>query len=213
MKGDSIVIEQHHHDAAKLIVSKLLSVIKSSSHYTISVAGESGSGKSETAEAIAMKLQEYDINAVILQQDDYYFLPPKSNDMKRRKDANWFGKKEVNIELLSEHLANFQQGAQSISKPMVVYHEDKIEQEEMSMEGTKVLIAEGTYTTRLSNVDCHIFIDRNYDKTREHREKRLRAKSELDGFTEQILKNEHLEISQQKKMADIIIDSDYKIVG
>ena len=213
MKGDSIVIEQHHHDAAKLIVSKLLSVIKSSSHYTISVAGESGSGKSETAEAIAMKLQEYDINAVILQQDDYYFLPPKSNDMKRRKDSNWFGKKEVNIELLSEHLANFQQGAQSISKPMVVYHEDKIEQEEMSMEGTKVLIAEGTYTTRLSNVDCHIFIDRNYDKTREHREKRLRAKSELDGFTEQILKNEHLEISQQKKMADIIIDSDYKIVG
>lgn len=57
MKGDVIVIEEHHIRAANLIVSKIFDKIKNkNTRYTITVAGESGSGKSETAKAIADEL-------------------------------------------------------------------------------------------------------------------------------------------------------------
>ena len=54
MRGDTIIIEAHHRKAAKAIVPIILPKIKGSpGKFTITVAGESGSGKSETATAIA----------------------------------------------------------------------------------------------------------------------------------------------------------------
>ncbi len=47
MRGDTIIVEEHHRRAAAEIVPALLPRIrKSGEKYTISVAGESGSGKS-----------------------------------------------------------------------------------------------------------------------------------------------------------------------
>ena len=45
MKGDVIVIEEHHRDAARKIVPEILKKIRSkATRYVITVAGESGSG-------------------------------------------------------------------------------------------------------------------------------------------------------------------------
>ena len=212
MQGDTIVIEPHHRRAAEAIAKILLPVIQGvDTPYTISVAGESGSGKSETATAIAEVLERSGIHCIILQQDDYFVYPPKSNDKARREDISWVGPKEVKLELMDENLAAFKQGKKELHKPLVIYGDDKVVDETMQTENARVAIAEGTYTTLLNNIDTHVFIARDYDDTRAHREKRKRDESELDPFIDKVLKIEHEVIGKNRARANIIINKDYSV--
>lgn len=212
MRGDTIIIEEHHRRAAAEIAPVLLSNIRASGgKYTVSVAGESGSGKSETAAAIAEVLSQEGIDSVIFQQDDYFVYPPRSNDSARRNDIAWVGPGEVRLDLLDDHLQAFRDGAASIDKPLVDYETDSIAAEDMPTAGARVAIAEGTYTSLLANIDTRIFIARNYEETRAHREKRKRDAAELDPFIDEVLKIEHAIISEHRVRADIVIGADYTV--
>ncbi len=210
MRGDTIIVEAHHRRAAAEIVSALLPKIDDAGgRYSISVAGESGSGKSETATAIAEALDAEGIASVILQQDDYFVYPPRSNDRARRKDITWVGPQEVRLDLLDAHLQAFHDDADSIEKPLVDYDTDSVGDERMAFAGARVAIAEGTYTSLLDNVDTRVFIARDYEETRAHREKRKRDAAELDPFIDDVLKIEHDIISSHRDRADIVINADY----
>jgi uridine kinase len=212
MKGDSIIIEEHHRKAAEGIAPILSPILRGSrERYTISVAGQSGAGKSETAQAIAEALERDGIKCVIFQQDDYFVHPPKTNDATRRADISWVGTQEVRLDLMDEHLKLFLDGATRIEKPLVDYAEDSIGSEEMEPGSAQVAIADGTYTTLLKNVNCHVFIDLDYHDSRGHREKRRRDDSELDAFIEQVLQIEHEIISANRKLADILVNKDYSV--
>lgn len=101
MQGDSIVIEPHHRKAAEGIVPIVLKTLASAEgRIGVTVAGESGSGKSETAAALAEALAAHGIESVIFQQDDYFVYPPKTNDRTRRADINWVGTQEVKLDLI-----------------------------------------------------------------------------------------------------------------
>ncbi|MDP6705053.1 MAG: hypothetical protein QF893_01820 [Alphaproteobacteria bacterium] len=214
MRGDTIIVEEHHRRAAAEIVPALLPRIREAGRkYTISVAGESGSGKSETATAIADGLAEEGIDSVIFQQDDYFVYPPKSNDRARRDDIGWVGPQEVRIELLDAHLKAFREGAGRIAKPLVIYETDSVTDEDMPTAEAPVAIAEGTYTSLLENIDTRIFIARNYEETRAHREKRKRDAAELDPFIDRVLRIEHAIISEHRGLADIVIDADYSVAA
>jgi uridine kinase len=212
MRGDTIIVEEHHRRAAAEIVPALLPSIRASGgKYTISVAGESGSGKSETATAIADALAQEGIDSVIFQQDDYFVYPPKSNDRARRDDITWVGLQEVRLDLLDEHLDAFRDGAVSIDKPLVVYETDSVTTEDIPTADACVAIAEGTYTSLLENVDTRVFIARDYEETRAHREKRKRDAAELDPFIDEVLKIEHAIISEHRARANIVINADYSV--
>lgn len=212
MQGDTIVIEDHHHRAAINVAAKLLPVIQASTgKYTLTVAGESGAGKSEVATAIARQLEAAGIPCLILQQDDYFVYPPKTNDRARREDIGWVGPQEVRLDLMSAHLKAFLDNEPAIEKPLVIYAEDRIDSETLDMEKARVAIAEGTYTSRLENVNTRVFIDRDYRDTRKHRERRNRDASELDEFIDRVLVIEHEIIAADKARADIIINRDYTI--
>jgi uridine kinase len=212
MKGDSVIIEAHHESAAAAVVPVILPVLEQAgTRFTISVAGQSGSGKTETATAIAMALEPHGIKSVIFHQDDYFVHPPKTNDATRRADIDWVGTGEVHLDLMDEHLAAFLDGATSIEKPLVDYELDAILSEELEAGNARVALADGTYTTLLENVHCRIFIDRDYTDTRAHREKRKRDESELDPFIDRVLEIEHEIISAQRTRADIIVNKDYSI--
>ncbi len=214
MRGDTIIVEAHHRKAAEAIVPLILPQIEASQgKYTISVAGESGSGKSETATAIAEVLAEQGVSSAIFQQDDYFVHPPKTNDQTRRKDIAWVGPQEVRIDLLDEHLQAFKDGAESVNKPLVIYETDSITDEDMAIGNARVAIAEGTYTTLLDRVNTRIFIDRDFAQTRAHREKRKRDESELDPFIDDVLVIEHDIISSHKSRADIVINTDYSVTS
>lgn len=213
MQGDSIVVEEHHRRAGRCVCEHVLPDVESADgRYVIAVAGESGSGKSETAQALADALARHDIRCGILQQDDYFVYPPRSNDRARREDINWVGPHEVRIDLLDKSLQEFLGGATSLVKPLVIYTQDEIVEETLELAELQVVIAEGTYTSLLENVDTRVFIDRTYLETRAHREKRARHGSELDPFIDQVLAIEHQIIASHKVNADLIITSDYTVI-
>lgn len=212
MRGDKIVIEAHHRQAGQQVVAMILPAIRATDgRYTITVAGESGSGKSETAAAIAEALDAHGIASLILQQDDYYVYPPITNDRTRREDTSWVGVKEVRLDVLDRNLREFLDGATALAKPLVLYEEDRIDEETLPVGDATVAIAEGTYTTLLEHVKTRVFINRTRLDTREHREKRSRYDKELDAFTEDILKIEHEIVSAHRANADIIITKDYDV--
>jgi uridine kinase len=210
MRGDVIIVEEHHRAAAEKIVAHLVDAVRAAGRvYTVTVAGESGSGKSEMGQALKEAFERSDLPAVVLGQDDYFVLPPKSNDRKRREDISWVGMGEVRLDLLNGHLGAAKRGAATIMKPEVIYDEDRAEDVAVPLAGIAVVIAEGTYTTSLSEADTHVFINRDYHRTLDARKRRNREK--FDPFIEEVLEIEHGIISRQKSLAEIVIDDDYSV--
>ncbi|MFW6288711.1 MAG: hypothetical protein ACOC2Q_02920 [Spirochaetota bacterium] len=210
MKGDIIIVEEHHRNAAIAILERIESPIRNADHaYTLTVAGESGSGKSETAKALAEACEERGFRPLVFQQDDYFVLPPKSNDRRRREDISWVGTGEVRIDLLDEHLRSARDRDGDLAKPLVDYEADEIGEETVDLSGIDVAIAEGTYTTLLENADCHIFIDRTRLDTLETRKKR--GREPIEPFLERVLEIEHEIIAPHRKAADIVINRDYEV--
>jgi uridine kinase len=210
MRGDVLIIQEWHRKAGRKAAELIIpQIAESASKFTITVAGESGSGKSEIAEVVTEVLAEQDVKSVILQQDDYFILPPKSNENKRRGDMDWVGANEVHLDLMDQNLKDFKSGRGQITKPLVIFEEDRITEEILNIEEFTVAIAEGTYTTSLNHVDCRIFIDQTYHETKKAR--LLRAREEQDDFLETVLKIEHKIISSHKRMADLIVTRDYDV--
>ena len=214
MKGDIIILEEHHKAAARKIVPEIIEKIKSkATRYTITVAGESGSGKSEMGKSIADELEKLGIKSVLIGQDDYFVLPPKSNDAKRREDPEWLGPHvEVKLDVLEQNLKDAIQEKSEFTKPLIDYNKNLIEKETINLDGIKVVIAEGTYTSLLKSVDTKVFIARNRLDTLEHRRKRNRGDEVGDPFIEQVLVTEHKIIAGHKQLADFVITKDYDVI-
>ena len=210
MRGDKLIIHEGHIRAGGQIAELLFpEIIKAESKFIVSIAGESGSGKSEIASVLAESLLEREIKSIILQQDDYFIYPPKTNAGMRRKDVKHVGVSEVRVGLLDQNLKDIAAGKTEIEKPLVIFDEDRIERETIDLEGIKAVIVEGTYTTVLRNVHRHVFIDRTYIDTGESR--RQRARERQDDFLEKILEIEHEIIAAHKPRADIIVTKNYEV--
>jgi uridine kinase len=210
MRGDKLVPQEWHRVAADRIAELLIPDIGTQQKkFTISVAGESGAGKSEVALALADALNGYGISSCILQQDDYFVYPPRTNADMRIKDIRHIGLSEVRLELLDQHLGDFIVGKGMIKKPLVIFEDNCITAETLTVERIRVMIVEGTYTTILKNLNGRIFIDRTYEDTRETRIRRNREKQ--DDFLEKVLRIEHDIISNHKSAADIVITRDHEV--
>ncbi|MBA4320456.1 MAG: hypothetical protein C0412_18820 [Flavobacterium sp.] len=214
MKGDIVLIQEHHKQAATVIVSQIIDLIKAKpSRFVITVAGESGSGKSETGVAIANELEKFGILSVVLGQDDYFYLAPKLNSAKRHEDPDWLGPHvEVNFVVFEQNLIDAIENKPGFDKPLVDYNANTIESQTISLDGVKVIIAEGTYTSLLKHVDIKVFISRNWLKTLEDRRKRNRGNEVNDPFTEQILATEHKIIAGHKQLADFVISDEFEVM-
>ncbi len=211
MRGDILLINENHIKAAKQIFNLIYKKIKESKNkFIITIAGESGAGKSEIASSLSSLLSEKNIKCFIFQQDDYFVYPPKTNAEMRKRNINNIGISEVKLELIDQEIKSILQGENEIEKPLVIFNEDKIDKETVNLEDIKVIIVEGTYTTILKNADIRIFIDRNYQDTIESRQKRSREKQ--DDFLNKILIIEHKIIASHKSNADIIIDKNYEAI-
>jgi len=215
MKGDVVVLQECHRRAAAEIVPQIIDAIRRKrTRYAITVAGESGSGKSATARALADELEKHGIRCVVLGQDDYFVLPPGSNDRERRNDPQWLGPHvEVRLDRMEQNLVSALQGEREITKPLVDYDSNTIQEETIALDGCKVLIAEGTYTSLLKHVDIRIFIARDWLDTLEDRRKRNRGKEAGDPFTEQVLSTEHKIVAGHKQLADFVITKDFEVVA
>lgn len=218
MLGDKIVIKPHHTKAPEgvypIIKRKIDSLSLKGQPVAITIAGESGSGKSEIASEISRIFSERDnIKSFIFHQDDYFIRPPKTNDEARKQKIENVGMHEVRMDLLDKHISYVKQPLlenKKFKKPLIDYDNNIILEETVNISDVEIVLIEGTYTTALKNADIRVFIDRTYIDTLQHRKERGRDK--LDAYTEKILKIEHDIISSQKKNADIIIDKNYHVL-
>jgi uridine kinase len=211
MRGDKLIIEPHHREAATNLASLLERRLsdRGDAPLIVSIGGESGSGKSELAAALADELRARDVPALVIQQDDYFIHPPKTNERKRREEIGWVGPQEVRLDLLDANLKALIDGAEAIVKPLVFYDEDRIGEERLSAEGARVVVVEGTYTSLLRNVDVRVFIDRTFRDSRGARTER--ARETQDAFLDRVLEIEHGIISRHRDHADILIGADYSV--
>ena len=214
MKGDVIVVDDNHRRVAATIAAAIRTQLNArSGRFLVTVAGESGSGKSETAAALAEQLLDAGIRSAVLGQDDYFGLPPKTNDARRRQDPEWLGPHvEVRLDLLQKNVDAALAGEASIEKPTIDYAANTVSTERLDLEGVKVVIVEGTYVSLLRHVDLRIFIARNRLETMAHRMKRNRGNEVRDPFVEGILSAEHKIIAGHRHLADFVVTSDYRVV-
>ena len=209
MRGDILVIGDHHRQAAKGILDLIHDEIgKEESKYLVTIGGESGAGKSEVAYSLKGLLDGMGMDSYILQQDDYFEYPPLTNAGMRKKDIRRVGPGEVKLDVLNENIRLIRSGEPFLEKPLVVFQEDRITKETVDLRLYRVIIIDGTYTTLLEPVDCRVFIDRDREDTKADRQRRNREQQ--DEWLEQILKIEHRIISQHKQRADIIINKEFK---
>ena len=202
MIGDKLVITEYHRQAAEM-VWRALGDRPGKGSLAISVAGESGCGKSETARCLADKAEAAGLKVVVLGQDDYFKLPPKTNHRKRQEDISWVGPQEVKLDLLDEHVVLLKTTDKPVEKPLVYFKEDRIGHEILPAGPYDMVVVEGTYTTLLQNVDLRAFIDRNYKQTKKAR--LTRGRDPDVQFLEKVLAIEHDIISKHKALADVVI--------
>ena len=205
MLGDKLVIEPYHTDRAAELCEYLFPTL--SERFCISVAGESGAGKSEVAQELARLFKKMNIKAGILQQDDYFIFPPSTNHEMRRRNLAQVGPYEVKLDFLSSNIRSFKRNESPIFKPLVNFDENRITTEELDTSDWKVLIAEGTYTSLLQFVDFRVFIDRDYHQTLEDRKRRARDK--FEPFVLDVLEIEHNIIAQHKDRANAVIHPNF----
>ena len=210
MIGDIIRIKPHHLPPAREIYKLLKNKLEMAGQpFAITVGGESGSGKSTLSLAIEEILKEHGYKSFIFHMDDYFKLPPKDNHDRRVENIVHVGPEEVNLKLLQNHINRCKDGDDQIKKPLVHYRENKIREVIVEMAEVDVVIAEGTYVTLLEEIDCKIFMLRNYQDTYEDRVKR--ARDPIIPFNEEVLKIEHEIVQQHKEMADILVDNQYNV--
>jgi uridine kinase len=210
MRGDILITGPQHRRAAAVIAGSVMARIERESRpVSVGIAGESGSGKSEIAQALQEILAEHGIPSAILQQDDYFVYPPRSNDARRRENIEWVGPQEVHLDRLAHDVGQIVEGSDSIVKPIVIYQEDRVSSEVLEVRDFKAVIVEGTYVSLLESLDIKVFIDRDYHQTREARNRRGREKP--DPFIERVLEIEHKIISHHKALASVIVNPDYSV--
>ncbi len=209
MIGDKIHVQPHHTNAARKVFEALKDKI-GEERVAITVAGQSGAGKSEIAHELAQFLDGAGHKTFVFQQDDYFVHPPKSNHNERLKDIGWVGTQEVNLKLMNEHVEAFKKGkGEMLEKPLVIFEEDRIATEKIDFSSFDIVIAEGTYTSLIESADYHVFIDRDYYDTLQHRLERGRDK--IDEFSDEILKIEDRIITKHKQYADFVVRKDYTV--
>lgn len=210
MLKEELEIKEEYYILSDAILKSVLGDGKlPKNKFVISVCGESGSGKSVTAICLVKKLLEIGINAIVLNQDGFYFLPPKENTLKRKDDINWVGSQEVNLKLMQEAINSFKAGAPRLKVSIVDYIENRIFEKELDTGEVQVIVVEGTYSFLLDDLDAKIFIERTYKDTRAVR--RARSREKYDPFVEQVLQIEHEVISKLKSKADMFISKDYSL--
>jgi uridine kinase len=208
--GERLVLDARHltfaRSLAELLEAKL--ALASASRPVIAIAGESGSGKSITATALAEVLRERGRRVVVLHQDDYFVRPPRANHDHRCVDLGSVGPQEVNLLLLAAHVAAFRAGRDATG-PRVDYASDSFTTCELPLANADVLVVEGTYVFQLADADVRIFLEATHEDTAERR--RLRNRDVDAPIVDQVLAIEHALIAPQVRQADIVIDREFRI--
>ncbi len=204
---EKINLSEKHLVLARQVFAKIEDQLKE--RFVISIGGESGCGKSTLSLALQTILSQQHFQVNILHMDDYFHLPPKETHQKRLDDISVVGLREVNLPLLQEHINLYKSGANSFLKPLIHFKENTTGKETLHFNQNSILVVEGTYTTQLKNIDCKIFMTRDFRDT--YAARMARGRDQGTDFVESVLAIEHALIAPHVDYANIIINKDYNL--
>lgn len=175
----------------------------------VGVAGESGSGKSTTASALARELAARGLATEVLFQDDYFRRPPRANHAFRERDITSVGPQEVDLARLAGDVAVFRAGRDAVPVPAVDRDADAFRTRAVDFGPARVLVVEGTYVLTLAGLDVRVFLEATYRDTRARR--MARARDVDSPFVERVLGIEHAIIARQAASADVLVGADFSV--
>ncbi|MEI6950554.1 glycoside hydrolase 100 family protein [Paraflavisolibacter sp. H34] len=175
----------------------------------VSIAGESGCGKTTLGTTLHELLLEKGHKVLLLHQDEYFRLPPRQNHEARLQDFDHIGPSEVRLDLLDEHIRLVKEGAvQKLISPVMNWATDTEESRELEAGDVGVILVDGTYTSLLKAVDYRVFLSATYKETRQNRIRRNRET--VTAFIEQVLEKESRLIQPGALQADVVVDAGWE---
>ncbi len=209
MIGDAISILPEYIATYQPIAEQILDKCSKYPKIVVLIGGESGSGKSVLATCLSEIFRHQHISNVLIQLDDYFKLPPATNQMNREKSLSNVGMHEVNMDVLQQHLDTFKEGESSIQKPLSSHETNTLDQETLQLKNVRILLIEGTYSLFLNGGHYRIFIDRNFKLTKSNRI--ARSRDIINDFSEKVLAIEHDLVQKSNSNIDCQVRSDYTL--
>ena len=210
MLGDILLITEKHKQAAEIIAAHIINNRKD--RMIIAISGESGSGKSELAHAIAKILRKEGIFAKPLHTDNYYKTHPLERREWRLRHGieNVVGYDEYDWEKINQNLDDFRNGRRS-EMPCVDLVTEQVDRLITNFGEVDMLLVEGLYAIKSDNVDLRVFIELTYLETKEKHTKDARGKEIMDEARWATLGQEHKMVQALKPKADLLVTKEYAV--
>jgi uridine kinase len=174
---------------------------------TITIAGESGCGKTTLGRAMEQEFSLKGYKTLLFHQDDYFKLPPKQNHQQRVDDFSKIGVEEVSLDKLDEDIRKIKQQTENqLTIPVMNWVTDTREFKQIDIRDVQIVIIEGTYTTLLREADHRIFMSASHEQTKQNRINRNRET--VTEFIERVLEKESGIIQSHRPLADIVLTPD-----
>lgn len=209
MLGDVLLITEKHIDAAKEIVKEVLANKKD--RFIIAISGESGSGKSELAHAVAKELKNYKIIAKPLHIDNYYRILPLERTQWRKDNGieTAVGLGEYDWDTIYRNVGEFKSGSKSTG-PCVDLVTEQVDQLTTDYAEVDMLIIDGLYAVETEGVDLGVFIELTYHETK--KAQKVRGKEPQNEYRARVLEREHQVVQSIKPKAHLLVNMEYQVV-
>ena len=209
MLGDVLLITEKHLVAADLIIEEVLA--KKKNKFIIGISGESGSGKSELAHAVAKGLRKHKIIAKPLHIDNYYRIHPLERTQWRTENGieNVVGYSEYDWDTIYRNISEFKQGISSTG-PCVDLVTEQIDQLTTDYSVVDMLIIDGLYAIKTEGVDLSVFIELTYHETKKAQV--VRGKEPQNEYRARVLEQEHKMVQALRPKANLLVNMEYKLI-
>jgi len=187
-------------DRERQLIASIQSLLTRQRRAVVTLGGESGTGKSSLARAVA---EAFPQETFVLALDDYFRLPPRQNHTRRMADPEWVGLGEVDLDRLQLHVDAFLAGATELTIPQLDRAADCFHQIEVGLAAIRILVVEGTYATRLGGIDLRVFLDGDPGTTELAR--RERGRDVFDDATARALEVEHRLLRLERERAQLVL--------
>ncbi|MCK5776559.1 MAG: hypothetical protein KAH25_10295 [Bacteroidales bacterium] len=208
MLGDVLLITEKHLTAAHEIVKVVLE--KKKEKYIIGISGESGSGKSELAHAVAKELKSHGIIAKPLHIDNYYRILPLERTQWRTDNGieKVVGFGEYDWDTINRNIKEFKNNEKSTG-PCVDLVTEQVDQLTTDYSTVDMIIVDGLYAIETDAVDLRVFIELTYHETK--KAQKVRGKEPQNEYRARVLEQEHKTVQSMKPKADLLVGMDYLV--
>ncbi|MBF0433242.1 MAG: uridine kinase [Fibrobacteria bacterium] len=204
MIGDVLILKPFHEQVAKKMYRQI-SKLKRQKKIVVTIAGESGTGKSEIAHQLRILLKLKGEKAKIFHLDNYYNTSPdERTEVRKKKGMDFVGDHEIVWEKVETHIKAFRAGKKA-TIPFVDLYTNEKDFLITSFKNAHVLIIEGLYATKAS-ADLRFLIDLTYHDTKDQRVARKKEKQNY--FRGKVLEKEHEAVQSHRPLVDYFIKLD-----